>query len=77
MIRITVKKFILHKGYEYFGLENGDSCYCGYDDSNFLPAPSSECNYPCTGDSRETCGGSYRLSLYGTNFLSEDGQLDE
>ena len=53
------------KDYTFFGLQNGDGCYCGNDDSNFLPVPAEECNQPCSGDANEICGGSWRLSIFG------------
>lgn len=51
--------------YAYFGTEWNRECWC----DNVLtqgsaPAPLSECNYPCTGNAQEMCGGSRRLSLY-------------
>lgn len=53
--------------YYYFGVENGDSCYCGNDDSKFIPVPTNECDKPCAGNTTEICGGSWRLSVYGPN----------
>ncbi|OCK73379.1 WSC-domain-containing protein [Lepidopterella palustris CBS 459.81] len=49
----------------YFGTEWSRECWCGVElTSGSAPAPLSECNYPCTGDATEMCGGSRRLSLY-------------
>merc|ERR1711962_1451266 len=36
--------------FTYFGVQNGDSCYCGNDDSKYIPVPNQECYYPCAGD---------------------------
>lgn len=37
--------------YEFFGVQGGNECYCGNDDSKFLPTPiPGECNMPCSGD---------------------------
>ncbi|KAH8687119.1 WSC domain-containing protein [Tricladium varicosporioides] len=52
-------------GYKYFGLQNGDKCYC----ANELAAASSmvadeECRIPCAGDSNEYCGDNLRVSLF-------------
>ena len=55
----------LKKDYRYFGLQNSEECYCGNDDSKFIPAPTRECNYPCSGSQDEKCGASWRLSAYG------------
>ncbi len=51
--------------YTYFGVEYYRECYCG---NNFQagsnPAPASDCNHPCGGDSSELCGGDNRLNVY-------------
>jgi len=52
----------------YFGVQNGDACYCGNDNSRFLPVPASECDQPCTGDRNQICGSSWRLSVYESNI---------
>lgn len=57
------------KDYGYFGLQNGDGCFCGNDDSKFLPVAPEECDHPCSGDSNEICGSSWRLSVYGPNHV--------
>ncbi|PMD28773.1 WSC-domain-containing protein [Hyaloscypha variabilis F] len=52
-------------GSVYFGTEYFYQCYCGDTISNLaLPAPESDCNAPCVGNTNETCGGADRLSLY-------------
>lgn len=45
-------------------MENGNGCYCGNDDSKFIPTPSSECDSPCTGNQNQICGGSWRLNVF-------------
>ena len=60
---------ILNQDYKYFGLQNGDSCYCGNDDSQFVPVPPEECDHPCSGNANEKCGSSWRLSVYGPNKI--------
>ena len=52
----------------YFGVQNGDACYCGNDNSRFLPVPASECDQSCTGDRNQICGSSWRLSVYESNI---------
>ena len=49
----------------FFGVRDGDSCFCGNDISKLIPAPASQCNVPCNGNHNEICGGSWRFSLYG------------
>ena len=61
---------IRDKDYDYFGVQNGDGCYCGNDDSKFIPVPKGECNKPCTGNPSEICGDSWRLSVYGPRSIT-------
>ena len=59
------------KDYEYYGLEYGDSCYCGNNADHLVPALPQECNTPCSGNGdgeTATCGSAYRLSAYGPSF---------
>ncbi|EPE36691.1 hypothetical protein GLAREA_08854 [Glarea lozoyensis ATCC 20868] len=51
--------------YLYFGVENGNSCYCRQSISKVAQvAPASQCNKPCTGNPSQICGGSSRLNIY-------------
>ena len=52
--------------YKFFGLQNGDECYCGNSTNKLVPAPSAECNKYCSGSSVEICGGLWRMSVYTT-----------
>ena len=67
----TSIKIIPNQDYKYFGLQNGDSCYCGNDDSHFLPVAPEECDHPCSGNGNENCGSSWRLSVYGPNIIND------
>ena len=60
-------KNILIKEFEFFGLQNGDHCLCGNDDSNLIPTNIFECNTPCSGDANQLCGGSWRINIYKTS----------
>ncbi|KAH9222596.1 WSC domain-containing protein [Leptodontidium sp. 2 PMI_412] len=56
--------------YRYFGVEYGFECFCG----DTLTATSSKatddrCNYPCPGNTAETCGGLSGLTLYTKDFV--------
>ena len=62
---------ILKKDFKYFGLQNGDGCYCGNDDSKFVPVAPEECDHPCSGDENEICGASWRLSVYGPKTITD------
>lgn len=54
-------------GATYFGVEYGNECYCGTKlASTSSIGDSATCDIPCAGKSTETCGGSFRLSVYST-----------
>lgn len=49
---------------QYFGVENGEECYCGKAiDSKSLKVIKG-CDTSCPGNSRQTCGGVDLLSIY-------------
>ncbi|KAF8341317.1 uncharacterized protein EI90DRAFT_1719489 [Cantharellus anzutake] len=56
------------QGFKYAGVEYGQECYC----SNSITTTSmtgtlqspSDCNMPCSGNSQQICGGSYRINIY-------------
>lgn len=51
--------------YGYFGVEWSQQCFCGNQlNAGSVPVNSSECNYLCTGNDLEYCGGSSRLNVY-------------
>ncbi|CAC5420924.1 unnamed protein product [Mytilus coruscus] len=61
------------QGYKYTRTENGDECYCG--DDPYLYGPENledkfimnyDCNKECIGNSKQICGGGWRLSVYET-----------
>ncbi|KAF2495308.1 WSC-domain-containing protein [Lophium mytilinum] len=53
------------RGFPFAGTEFGGECYCGVVLGNgTVPAPTSDCDKTCNGDSTQTCGGAQRLSLY-------------
>lgn len=48
----------LAAGYRYFGLQNGNQCYAGYDLVHATAGgEAKDCRVPCTGDTKEPCGG--------------------
>ncbi|XP_067939949.1 uncharacterized protein [Watersipora subatra] len=55
-------------GFQIFGLKSSNQCFCGNIDGRYSgPAMAeSECDQPCSGDSREFCGGAERYSVYRT-----------
>ena len=56
--------------YPYYGTEYSSQCFCGfgYSSGTFLDTSAnvltSQCNYRCTGDFGELCGGSGTISVY-------------
>ena len=57
------------KDFPYYGVEDGDSCYCGANADKLVPANPEECDTPCTGDEDQTCGNTFfRMNAYGPSF---------
>ncbi|WWD02288.1 hypothetical protein V865_000327 [Kwoniella europaea PYCC6329] len=57
------------QGYTYAGLEAKNQCYCDTQLRNGLgiSTSASDCDYACTGDSSQPCGGYYKMNLYIAN----------
>ncbi|KAM0811205.1 putative WSC domain-containing protein [Seiridium cardinale] len=56
--------------YSYFGIENGNECFCGLSlNSSVSPVSESQCGKPCPGDRIESCGDANRLSVYQSSPL--------
>jgi hypothetical protein len=52
-------------GFSMFGVEYGRECYCGNSfTGGSVPAPRTDCSFPCPGDGTELCGAGNRLSVY-------------
>lgn len=52
-------------GYVLAGAEYSAECWCGSSiEAGGAPAPASDCNMQCTGNSSEYCGGPNRLNFY-------------
>lgn len=50
-------------GFRYAGLEHYGVCYCG-NTVNGQQLDEEQCNYPCTGNSSQICGGTDIISIY-------------
>lgn len=61
------KSTCLANNYPWYGLEYANECYCATNlpTSAREASSASECSSPCSGDSTFTCGGVWRLSVYG------------
>ena len=51
-------------GSKYFGVENGNECYCGNTLPSGLTAPAGDCSFRCTGNDAYQFGGGWRLNVY-------------
>ena len=60
------------KGYKYAGVQYARQCFCGNDSYEFQIVPDSQCNMKCTGNSEETCGGSWRMNVYSVAEATAD-----
>ncbi len=49
-------------GFAYAGLQYGSFCFCG--NSYGSNGPATNCNIPCNGDERRTCGGEWANHVY-------------
>ncbi|WWC64110.1 uncharacterized protein I303_106717 [Kwoniella dejecticola CBS 10117] len=58
-------------GYPIAGLEYGNQCFCGsYLSNGASLQTTATCALPCPGNSLETCGGYYAMSLYVSTKLN-------
>ncbi|KAH8667438.1 WSC domain-containing protein, partial [Tricladium varicosporioides] len=63
---MTVEKCALAcTGFTWFGVEYGRECFCGNSISaGSIPAPTTDCNFQCPGNSAQNCGAGRRLNMY-------------
>ncbi|KAI1379132.1 hypothetical protein F4677DRAFT_359081 [Hypoxylon crocopeplum] len=58
--------------YGIVGLRNGRECFCG---SHLTPKAqklsAEDCNTPCTGDAKVSCGGAKAVAVYGLTVADE------
>jgi hypothetical protein len=47
-------------GFKYASRQDGHQCFCGNSYGKYGRARDAECDKPCRGNSRETCGGFWR-----------------
>ncbi|KAH9886520.1 WSC domain-containing protein [Xylariomycetidae sp. FL2044] len=52
-------------GYTFMGVEYAQECYCGNSiNPGSVPAPGTDCNFPCVGNALQYCGAGNRLNMY-------------
>ncbi|EFJ42201.1 hypothetical protein VOLCADRAFT_97747 [Volvox carteri f. nagariensis] len=60
-------------GFEYFGLESGVECYGGDSlEAAWVNGRSSSCDYACTGNDCQICGGNWAVSIFRTELALAD-----
>ncbi|PAA60591.1 hypothetical protein BOX15_Mlig004080g1, partial [Macrostomum lignano] len=67
--RMTVSKcykLCRGKSYMYFGVQNGNQCFCGNSYGRYGVRRITECRKRCSGDKSTYCGASWRNSVYAT-----------
>ena len=64
----SCRAFCASKAFMYFGVQNAQECLCGNTSpSSSLQTSESDCNMPCTGNSSQLCGATYRMNIYTIN----------
>lgn len=56
--------FCWQNNYKYAGAQYGSQCFCGNTYGAYGSAGNSNCNYACTGNPKEYCGGYWTNSIY-------------
>ncbi|KAK4446236.1 hypothetical protein QBC34DRAFT_469965 [Podospora aff. communis PSN243] len=63
----------LCEGWRYFGVENGNECFCGNELDHATEGNEEDCSAPCTGDGDEVCGGNWRIGIWeDTDWQAEE-----
>jgi hypothetical protein len=57
-------------GFVYFGLQDGNWCYCGNQFGRYGSASQGQCNFPCAGNTSQLCGGYLRNEVYQFNGVT-------
>nr|XP_034323367.1 zonadhesin isoform X3 [Crassostrea gigas] len=67
MPRLTIsacKEHCRKQKKKYAGVEHRNECFCGNKMRKYRKRPERECSYPCSGNSKEKCGASWRINVY-------------
>ncbi|XP_033112682.1 WSC domain-containing protein ARB_07867-like [Anneissia japonica] len=74
---MTIGQCITHchgHGHMYAGLQYGMECFCGDNTySKYGRVPDTHCNVKCRGNLQETCGGTWKISVYATEGTPSSG----
>eukprot|EP00903_Cladosiphon_okamuranus_P021312 g19583.t1 len=54
-------------GYAYFGLQYSYECWCSTTIASSATTGGATCDYPCSNNQDETCGGYYTITAYEIN----------
>jgi len=68
-IHQTCIAYCSSQGYYYAGTQWGSECWCGAGDSAYDTYGPGTCDYPCSGDDSQTCGGDYSMNVYPSKRL--------
>ena len=60
------------QGYSVAGMEYSTQCFCGNAiySGGALASSDTDCNMPCGGNAKETCGAGNRLSVYSNGTIT-------
>jgi hypothetical protein len=62
----SCQSFCLANNYGIAGVEFSQECYCDNALQNYAAPGYTGCNMPCKGNNYEICGGSKRISVFGS-----------
>ncbi len=54
------------QGYDYAAVQAGSNCFCDNDYDDLGKVTEEECNWACTGNGLQFCGGDMRNGVYKT-----------
>ncbi|KAJ6642112.1 Xylosyltransferase oxt [Pseudolycoriella hygida] len=68
----------LQSGFQYAGVQYSTQCFCGHNEPLAkYKLPDPECNYKCSGDAKQICGGYFTINVYETGISKFDPQVAE
>ncbi|MBI3484048.1 MAG: DUF2207 domain-containing protein, partial [Acidobacteria bacterium] len=64
MTAASCQAFCRSQNFRYAGTQFSSYCFCGNSFNRYGKRAESECNMPCSGNSRERCGGPWANSIF-------------